>query len=311
MRIGLIGTNNTHGRQFAGFINGWRHDVPTAIRAGDNGPSPQSYLWAKALRELECAGVVPVSGARVTRLWSESPVTEGASIAEACGIEDLVDEPLEAAKDVDAVFLLTDDPASRLELAEPIFRDKLPVFVDKPLAPDMHTARVLADLASRHGVPWFTGSAFRFSASLRALRDRLHAEIGTPRSFYVQCPGTIDRYGIHALEILNVLGGANVRRMIGCAASNRRSVLLELANESTALLEVMTCTFDPQGQVIAWGELGSLHWQCRDVHRAVFGLVQAFVDMVRTGNAPVSPDECLHLARLALEIADAADDAIL
>lgn len=307
MRIGIIGTSNTHGRQFAGFINGWRHDVPTPSKAGDLGPSPQSYLWAKALRELECAGVVPVAGARVTRLWSENPGTEGASIAEACGIEDLVDEPLDAAKDVDAVLLLTDDPTSRLKLAEPILRDKLPVFVDKPLAPDVQTAQKLADLASRHGAPWFTGSAFRFSASLKALRDRLYAEIGTPTSFYVQCPGTIDRYGIHALEILNVLGGVDVKRMVGCSVSDRRSVLLELANESTALLEIMTCTFDPQGQVIAWGEMGSLHWQCQDVHRAVFGLVRAFVAMVRTGKAPVSPDECLHMARLALEIADAAD----
>ncbi|NED98542.1 Gfo/Idh/MocA family oxidoreductase [Phytoactinopolyspora alkaliphila] len=305
MRIGLIGTNNTHGHQLAGFINGWRPDVPIPSR-WVHGPLPQFYLWAKTLRELEETGRVPAPDARVTRLWSEDPATEGALIARACEVERLVDSPEEATRDVDAVLLLTDDPNSHVDLAVPVLKAGLPMFIDKPLAPTDDAAREMAEVASASGTPWFSGSAFRFSPSLLAFRDRVTAEIGVPTAVYVQCPGWIERYGIHALEIMNVLVGHWVSEVAGAALPGRSSASLLLEGGETVLLETMSTAFDPPAQAIVWGAHGSLHWESRDVYRSIFSMTTAFLDMARSGVAPVPEAESLELARLANVLAEAA-----
>lgn len=301
IRIGLVGTNNTHGHQFAGFINGWREDVPIPTR-WKHGPLPQFYDWAKTLRRLELAGEVPAEDARVTRLWSESPDTEGALIAQACGIDSLVDSPQDATRDVDAVLLLTDDPVTRFELAAPVLRAGLPMFIDKPLAPDAETLRRLGELAERHNTPWFSGSALRYSPSLAALRDRLPAEIGAPTAAYVQCSGWIEEYGIHALEILNALLGHDIHKIDGLSLPGRSSALIQYADGVTAMLETVAASLDPPAQVIVWGNKGSLHWHCRDIHTAIHNLTTAFLDMTRTHKPPTPPTETLQLAHIALTL---------
>lgn len=302
IRIGLIGTNNTHGHQLAGFINGWNYDTPIPTRSKDHGLLPQFYDWAKVLRRLEEIGEIPATDARVTRLWSESPDTEGTLIAEACRIDELVDTPRAATQDVDAVLILTDDPDSHYEMAKAAFKSGLPTFIDKPLAPDVDTARRIADLAARCDVPWFSGSAFRFSAGLANFRDRLAVEIGTTKAVYVQCSGWMQHYGIHALEVMNVLVGHQVAEVHSLSLPDRNSALLALDNGVTTLLETMRVSLDPPGQAIAWGPRGSLHWECRDGHEAIFGLTSAFLNMIRTGVMPVPVEETLKLARLALQL---------
>jgi predicted dehydrogenase len=300
IRIGLIGTSNTHGHQFAGFINGWRHDVPIPT-SWKHGPLPQFYDWAKVLRELEIARQVPAIGARVTRLWSEYAETEGALIAEACGIATVVDSASEAIRDVDAVLLLTDDAGSHLPIAEKSLAAGIPIFIDKPLAPDMETAHRIADIAKERNTPWFSGSAFHFSQVLAALRERIAAEVGTPTTFYVQGPGWIEEYGIHVLEVLNVLAGHEISDIHGIRVEGRNAAILSYEN-CTALVETIDSPGVPPAQVIVCGERGSIHQKCDDAYLSIFKLTRAFIDMARTGEPPIVVEESLEMADLALRL---------
>jgi predicted dehydrogenase len=223
-------------------------------------------------------------------------------IAKACGIHALVDTPAEVVQDVDAVLVLTDDPDSHLAIAEPVIRAGLPVFIDKPLAPDELTARRIADLGRQHNAPWFSGSAFRFSPSLLAFRNRLEIEIGTVSAVYIQCPGWMEQYGIHTVEILNTLLGCDVTDAQGMSLPGRGSAMVRLNGGQTALIETIGAGFDPPAQVLAWGERGSLHWACHDVHRSIFALTAAFINMAITGKSPVPTTESLELAQLALTL---------
>lgn len=305
IRIGMIGTNNTHGHQVAGFINGWREEVPIPTRSVHRGrPLPQFYNWAKTLRKLEATGDVPVQRARVTRLWSESPESEGRLISEACGITDLVETPDEAMEDVDAVLLLTADPESHLVAARNAMSAGLPTFIDKPLAPDMESAREIARTAKQYGTPWFSGSGLRFSRGLMSFRDRAAAEVGPTRSVYVQCSGWIEQYGIHALEILNVLVGHEIGSMHGMTESGRDVVVVRVGDGITAVVDIMNESLDPPSQAIVWGRDGSLHWACSDSPISIYRMVEAFIRMIETGIPPVQPDEVLRIAKHAQQLVD-------
>jgi len=307
IRIALLGTDNTHGHQFAGFINGWSKEVPIPFE-WKHGFLPQFYIWAKALREAEHDPRVPVPSpeARVTSIWC-SDNDSAALIARACGIERHTANAYDAIEGSDAVLILTEDPASHYELAKVALELGLPTFIDKPLSPDSQTNRKIADLAATHRAPWFTGSAFRFSHSLRRFAGTLPDTVGRATALYVEVAGPLDYYGIHAVEIANALVPlGQVTELQGFQSSNRGGALLTLDSSVTVMIETIRTSLDPPAHAIVYGERGFSRWEPTDGFLATLGMVSAFIQMAKTRDAPVTPEENLLLANLALEVTGAA-----
>jgi predicted dehydrogenase len=307
IRIALLGTDNTHGHQFAGFINGWAKEVPLPFE-WKHGFLPQFYLWGKALREAEHDPSVPVPSpdARVTSIWC-SDRDSAALLARACGIERHTANPFDAIEGSDAVLILTEDPAGHYELAKAALERGLPTFIDKPLTPDSKTNQKLADLAKKHRAPWFTGSSFRFSQSLRRFAATLPETVGAVTALYVEVAGPLDFYGIHAVEIANALTPLQqVIELQGFQSGNRGGALLTLAASSTVMIETIRTSLDPPGHAIVYGARGFARWEPLDGYLATLGMVSAFIHMAKTGISPVSAEECVLIANLALEVTDAA-----
>lgn len=309
MRIALLGTDNTHGHQFAGYINGWSRDVPIPVES-KHGFLPQFYTWAKTLREAEHNPEVPVPSpdARVTSIWC--PDRDGAGlVARACGIEHHAASPQEAMRDADAVLVLTEDPHTHFELAKPALERGLPTLIDKPLSLDADTNRRLAEIADANDAPWFTGSAFRFSPSLQRFSSTLNEISGGFDAAYIAVPGPLAYYGIHAVEIANRLVPLrDVERMQGFSTDGRAGALLTLSSSPvTLMLECLQVTAEPPGHALVYGNRGLLHWQPDDTYTAMQGMVSAFLEMAKTGVSPVPPEEGLRLAQIALELTRAAE----
>ncbi len=307
LRIALLGTDNTHGHQFAGFINGWSKDVPLPYE-WKHGFLPQFYLWGKALREAEHDPNVPVPSpdARVTSIWC-SDRDSAALLARACGIERNTASPYEAIEGSDAVLILTEDPATHYDLAKAAIERGLPTFIDKPLTPDSRSNGKLAALAAKHHAPWFTGSAFRFSQSLRRFAAALPETVGRVTALYVEVAGPLDFYGIHAVEIANALTPLiDVTEMQGFQSCNRGGALLTLSSSITVMIETIRTSLDPPGHAIVYGERGFVRWEPTDGFLATLGMVSAFINMAKTGVAPASAEECVRIANIALEVTQAA-----
>jgi predicted dehydrogenase len=307
IRIALLGTDNTHGHQFAGFINGWSKDVPIPFE-WKHGFLPQFYIWAKALREAEHDPNVPVPSpdARVTSIWC-SDHDSAALLARACAIERHTGNPYEAIEGSDAVLILTEDPVTHFELASAAIERGLPVFVDKPLTPDSDSNRKLGALAVENRVPWFSGSAFRFSHSLRRFAAALPETVGQVAAAYVEVAGPLEFYGIHAVEIANVLISlGDVTELQGFQSDNRGGALLTLASSATVMIETIRTSLDPPAHAIVYGERGFARWEPTDSFLATLGMVSAFIQMVKTGTPPMSSEESILIANLALEVTEAA-----
>lgn len=145
MRIGIVGTDNSHVDQIVRHLNG---DGAT----GD-------------------ARVVALSGGRGRR---------NVALAATGGIAEIVDEPAALIGLVDAVVVADRDGANHRQQAIPLLAAGLPVFVDKPLSRTVADARAMIDTARAHNAPLTSSSALRWIPDTEALVAR-SAQGGTPQ----------------------------------------------------------------------------------------------------------------------------------
>ncbi|MGW1432640.1 Gfo/Idh/MocA family protein [Streptomyces sp. NPDC002431] len=172
MRIGIVGTDNSHVDQIVRHLN-------TDAACGD-------------------ARVVALTGGRTPR---------NGALAAAAGIAEVVETPADLLGLVDAVVVADRDGARHREQAMPFLAEGLPVFVDKPFARTAGDARALTDAARAHGAPLTSSSALRWIPDTEELAAR-SARAGAPELVVVSGPadpdgdhGGIFFYGIHAVDI--------------------------------------------------------------------------------------------------------------
>lgn len=133
------------------------------------------------------------------------------TLEEKYGIE-IVSSIPELLERVDAVLLESVDGRKHLPQAREIFKARVPVFIDKPLAADLEDARRIIELAKEGDVPFFSSSSLRFFHGIQRLIS--NEEIGPIRGADVYSPASLEPnhvdltwYGIHGVESLYAVMG--------------------------------------------------------------------------------------------------------
>lgn len=217
LRIGLIGTENSHITHFTRMLNVEKRHPGARAEAVAGG-------WTPRNREL----------------------------AELGGIETAVDEPAELVDLVDAAIVSTRDGARHLEHARPLLEAGKPVLVDKPLAASVADAEALLDTAERHGGLVLSCSALRFVPEIARLTPTETS--GPLRHLHIIGPADPDSeysglffYGIHHVETaLEILGNPTVDPVGLDARAERRGDTV-VASVNVADTPV-TFTFVTQGE---------------------------------------------------------------
>jgi len=175
------------------------------------------------------------------------------------------------SRGVDAVICSSQAHRHLTDIA-PLLEARVPLFVDKPLAPDYDQARRILDLAAQHDAPFFSCSARRFSGNYNALFDTIRAgKIGP--LLWVECfephgtrpgywqdvkrrsGGLAVNYGVHVVDPIVRALGATPRAVHAFAA---RRVLTEVDSEDTAVISIQFAD-----GVIALGKVGGgYHFGC-------------------------------------------------
>jgi hypothetical protein len=287
LRLGIIGMSegNGHPYSWSAIFNGYdplpMQDCPF--------PAIPAYLSQRKFPDDA------IAGARVTHIWTqERGVSE--HVAKAAKIETIVDRPEDMIGNINALLLARDDATNHLRFATPFLKAGLPIYIDKPLALDVTSARALYSAQSRPG-QIFTCSALNYGREFRPPAGDI-AALGTIRHVEATTIKDWDRYAVHVIEpMLRLLGrGADAveSRISGTAV---RHLDLAWRDGLTARIEALMSPHGPIS-IRLFGTSGWRELVFSDSFSAFRSALQAFVAIVR-GEAPAQdPGPVLEVVKM-------------
>ncbi len=282
--LGMI-EGNAHPYSWSAIINGY--DPAAMKRAiGTRYPIIPEYL------ERQPREAVGIPGARVTHVWTDDPA-EAPQIAAAANIPHVLSSPEDAIGDIDAAIIATDDGNDHVERARPFVEAGLPVFVDKPLATNIPDLRRFVEW-ERAGSPVLSSSGLRYSPELAVLQQALPS-LGEPRWITATTVKTWERYGIHALEPVFTLPGRGFADVTNTESHGTNIVTLRHKNGFQATIAVLPGAPGSSGTLHAYGTKGTRSVKLADTFTAFRNQMLAFIDRIRTGQAPFPFPETVEL----------------
>lgn len=167
----------------------------------------------------------------VAYAWEEAPKKEGRPLDVWCkdfnvkpakSIEELVDN-------CDCILVLApSNPEVHERLSKIPLKSGKPVYIDKPFAPDVKTARKIIETAAKFKTPMFSTSALRFGSAI----NKMVADLGGHASYASTKGGgrLFSEYAIHQIEMLVMLMGNDPKRLMQCGVSGEEILLVEYAD---------------------------------------------------------------------------------
>ena len=270
LRLGLIGLDTSHVTAFTEILNN---------------PSAKDH----------------VKGARVVAAFKGgSPDIESSwsrveeytrTLREKYGVR-IYDSIPEMCRDVDAVLLESVDGRPHLEQVRPVIAAGKPVYIDKPIAGTLSDAIEIFRLAEKAKVPVFTASSLRFGSNTLAVRN---GRIGIVTNAWTSSPAHVEKthpdlfwYGVHGVESLFTVMGT------GCV-SVRRGTTPEGGIEVVGTWKGGRRGTFREGKGYEGRAEGTKGSSPVGAYDGYAPLIAAVVPFLKTGVAPVQPEETLEI----------------
>lgn len=273
IRIGIIGTENTHAMAFARLIN-----LPD-----------------------EKTGKLRYPDMKVVGVYGPDPDTPKA-IVEKAGAEFVASSPEDFFGKVDAMMVTCRKGSLHADYARPFIEAGLPMFIDKPFTADYQEAKELIELAEKKGVKLMGGSGCKYVSDLFELRDTV-AEWRKDNTFVTGClnfAAQLDSeyngfyfYAPHLTEMALTLFGYDLRS-VRAFEKNGNVVVVARYPEFDVTLNYMSETAQTTG--VLFGKKGNVAKNI-DISDCYALEVERFATMLHTGETPVTSEQLIqHVA---------------
>jgi hypothetical protein len=186
LRLGIIGTDTGHARDFTKLLN--------------DATDPNHVPGARV--------VIAYKGGSPDIDESRDRVEEYAGVLRDKYQVKIVDKISDLCPAVDGILLESVDGRPHLAQFREAVKCGKPVFIDKPLAADAEDAREIVRVAQANHIPWFTASSLRFTeiVTLKSA-DMTGAMVWAPGPIEPHHKLDLTWYGIHGVEMLYTLMG--------------------------------------------------------------------------------------------------------
>ena len=280
MRIGIVGSDNSHALGFSRLVNIEKRFGPDI---------------------------------RVTMI-SGSDQSEANAIAQEAGIDTVVVSPEEMVPEIDAGIIVDRDGGLHRVHAEPFITAAVPLLIDKPLATTVADAVAILQLAREARSLLTSYSSLRWCEGTRSLQSDL-SDFGLIPYVGVSGPCDLESpygghffYGIHLAEIALTLFPGPVRRVRVVRSAGVAIVVLQRDDPPLITLNLL----DPSS---AGGDarfpfhvtaFGTKRHAARDIQTEpdLYQALSRFLTMVDSGVEPLSSEEMLEPIRVLEAVSD-------
>jgi len=239
---------------------------------------------------------VRARGAKVTHVYDDSRA-DAELLAKVCDIPNVADRQEDVIGKVDAVMIPDDCSMKHQKRAAVFLKEGLPTFADKPLSADPREAEAIINLARKHKAPFMSCSALRFAREIEEFNRKDREAAGDIVTGNAIGPNELVFYGIHPLEALITLVGPGVKSVRNAGSINRDLLTIEYKDG-----RLFTLTANKQmGYVFQVNLYGTKGWRQITIKDGAYfysNMLKNFVQMVKTGKEPFSPDETLEILRI-------------
>jgi predicted dehydrogenase len=271
IRIGILGTDNSHSIAFSRLFNvkGEEHHIPGAKVVAIFGPD------AARNKEVAEQGEVPT----------------------------IVKRPTDMLGMIDAAIVDFRHGGLHYKYAEPFIAAGLPTFIDKPFAVSVAHAKKMVDLAKRKRAPITSLSTVRLGPPVDNMKKAM-ADIGKVRAGIVTGPGSSQSeyagvffYGVHAVELMLEVFGSTVHSVR--AADYDGSVIATVGYTDGVvvtlnIIDGARVPFD----AIAFGAKGSARYDQGKGFAGYYYGMKLFLEMIKTRKPPIPYSDLLLSVRV-------------
>ena len=211
MKIGILGSENSHALNFAKFVN----------IAGENG--------------------LPYPDVRVTHVFGFD-TEQAKKTAEAGRVEIVATDPNTVLDETDAIMIVFRDGKYHYRYAMEALRRNKPVWVDKPLAIDPQEALTLVREAKKRGIPLSGGSCCKWTSDVIALRDKVRSGEVKPITAMLNFPVMLNSeysgihfYASHLVEMTAEIFGYAIRKVYAHRKGDGVTAVFEYNDKNVVL----------------------------------------------------------------------------
>jgi len=286
LKIGVIGVSpgNGHPFSFSAIINGYDPEGLAASRW------KVIYDYVRRRHPSEFG----FDGVQVTHAWTQDD-EQTDRLRRACLIPNAVEDITDFVGAVDAVIIARDDHERHAEMALPLLKAGLPVFVDKPLSVDQEALRQFQPYLQKGQL--MSCSGLRFARELDWPRAELD-QFGPIRLIRGAVLFSWERYGIHILEAALHIVSAHPLSITPLPAEHA-AFSISMSDGSVFQIDALgevPKTF----QIDIWGEQRRGTFELEDNFTAFRRTLWHFVEMIRTGDPPIDPNDTLRLMQVLI-----------
>jgi predicted dehydrogenase len=288
LKLGVIGLSpgNGHPYSWSAIFNGYDQ----AAMESCGFPVIPRYL------EKQQFPKDAIAEATVTHVWSQDRKI-ATHIAKAALIDNVVDHYADMIGQVDGVLLARDDAETHSQFATPFLQAGLPIYIDKPLALSVVSAKQLIDQQQYPG-QLFSCSALRYAKEFM-LSELEFAQLGHLRHIHATVPKDWDKYAVHVIDPILML--AKDRGTVKRIRAWRNKDTTTLGVEYSEGLQVLVSTMGSSSAPLTLRVMGDLGWKdlfFQDTYFAFKSALFEFVQGIIHKDVRIDPDFMLEVVGL-------------